>query len=262
MTPPASGVAHLLPHWNSVAARISASSRVVIFLDFDGTLVDIAPRPELVRLKSAARRVLQRLARHPRVTLVVVSGRRRRELLEHIGIRGIHYFGLYGWESDAKCSLPGNLRVALKRAHKLLTHNLRAYPDVWIEDKRSTLSIHLLDVSLADQKRLRPQIHAWLNPFRRVLRVEANIRDMEVLPRSFPGKGLAVRKFLTQPAFRRALPFYFGDDFSDESGFAAVRRGVSVHVGKKRATQARYNVRTPAEVAAVLAKIEAALPKP
>jgi trehalose 6-phosphate phosphatase len=261
MTKSARGVSRLLPQWDRVAARIRDHSRVVIFLDFDGTLVDIAPRPELVRLRPAARRILQRLAFHPRATLVVVSGRRRSELLEHIGIRGMHYFGLYGWERNAKCALPAKLRAALKRAHVRLTQGLRAHPAVWIENKRSTLSIHLLDVSAADQKLLRPKIRAWLKPFGRVLRFEENIRDVEVLPRSIPGKGLAVRKFLAQPAFRNALPFYFGDDFSDESGFAAVRRGISVHVGKRRATCARYNVRKPAEVAAALAKLEAALSK-
>lgn len=255
----ARGVSHLLPQWERIAARICDHSRVVVFLDFDGTLVDIAPRPELVRLRPTARRALQRLARHPRATLVVVSGRRRAELLEHIGIRGMHYFGLYGWERNAKSALPAKLRAALKRAHMRLMQNLRAHPAVWIENKRSTLSIHLLDVSAADQKRLRPKIRAWLKPFRRVLRIEENIRDLEVLPRSIPGKGLAVRKFLAQPAFRRALPFYFGDDFSDESGFAAVRRGIPVHVGKKRATRAHYNVRNSKEVTAALAKLEKVL---
>jgi trehalose 6-phosphate phosphatase len=259
MTVPARGVSPLSSHWARIAARIRSQSRVVIFLDFDGTLVAIAPRPELVRLTPEARNLLRRLVRDPRATLVVVSGRRRAELLEHIGIRGMHYFGLYGWERNAKSALPPKLRAALQRAHTQLTRHLRAYPAVWVENKRSTLSIHLLDVPRAEQKRLRPQIRAWLKPFRHELRLEENLRDVEVLPRSFPGKGLAVRRFLAQPAFRRALPLYFGDDFSDESGFAAVRRGISVHVGKRRATRARYNVKDPAEVAAVLAKVESVL---
>jgi trehalose 6-phosphate phosphatase len=259
MTSSVRGVSHLSSDWDRIAARIRAHSRVVIFVDFDGTLVAIAPRPELVRLTPKARKLLRRLVRHPRVTLVVVSGRRRYELLDHIGIRGMHYFGLYGWERNAKSVLPPKLRSALKRALVQLTRHLRAYPAVWIENKRSTLSIHLLDVPRAEQKHLRPQIRAWLEPFRHELRIEENLRDMEVLPRSFPGKGLAVRRFLAQPGFRRALPFYFGDDFSDESGFAAVRRGVSVHVGKRRATRARYNVSDPTEVASALAKLEAVL---
>jgi len=259
MSPPAPGVSHLLSQWDHVAARVRAHSRVVIFLDFDGTLVAIAPRPELVRLTPAAREVLQRLARHPRATLVMISGRRRAQLLEHVGIRGIHYFGLYGWERSAASPLPARVSATLRRARLQLERHLRAYPSVWVEDKRSSFSVHLLDVPAAIQPRVRRQLRAWLKPFRRTLRAAENLRDVEVLPRSIPGKGLAVRRFLAQSAFRRAFPLYFGDDFSDESGFVAVRRGISVHVGKRRATRARYTVLDPAEVAAALAKLETVL---
>jgi trehalose 6-phosphate phosphatase len=255
----AGGVSPLLSQWNRIATQIRAHSRVVVFLDFDGTLVAIAPRPEQVRLTPAARNILGRLARHPRVALVMISGRRRTELLKHVGIRGIHYFGLYGWERAGTCSLPARARAALRRARVQLQRHLRAYPSVWIESKRSSLSVHLLDVPAAIQPRVRRDLRAWLKPFRRTLRAVENLRDVEVLPRSIPGKGLAVRRFLAQPAFRRAFPLYFGDDYSDESGFAALRRGVSVHVGKKRATLARYHVRSPIEVAKTLTKLEAAL---
>jgi trehalose 6-phosphate phosphatase len=259
MRRPARGVSPLLSQWNRVATQIRTHFRVVVFLDFDGTLVAIAPRPEQVRLTRASRNILRRLARHPRVTLVMISGRRRAELLKHVSIRCIHYFGLYGWERGGNCSLPARTRSALRRARVQLHHHLRAYPSAWIESKRSSLSVHLLDVPAAIQPQVRRDLRAWLKPFRRTLRAVENLRDVEVLPRSIPGKGLAVRRFLAQPAFRRAFPLYFGDDYSDESGFAAVRRGVSVHVGKKRATLARYHVRSPVEVARALAKLEEAL---
>jgi trehalose 6-phosphate phosphatase len=259
MRPPGRGVPHLLSQWDRVEARIRAHSRVVVFLDFDGTLVAIAPRPDQVRLTSASRGILERLARHPRSTLVVVSGRRRAELLRYIGIRGIHYFGLYGWERSAACSLPVSIHAALRRARIQLEHHLRAYPSAWIENKRSSFSVHLLDVPAAIQPRVRRQLRAWLKPFGRTLRAVENLRDVEILPRSIPGKGTAVRRFLAQVGFRHAFPLYFGDDLSDESGFVAVRRGASVHVGKGRATRARYSLRDPLEVAAALVKLEAAL---
>jgi trehalose-6-phosphatase len=82
---------------------------------------------------------------------------------------------------------------------------------------------------------------------------------VEILPRSIPGKGLAVREFLRDSADKKSLAFYFGDDYSDESGFVAVGRGASVHVGKPRVTKARYRVRTPGEVAKVLGRIEGVL---
>ncbi len=259
MKRPPRRVPHFLKQWDRLAPRIHASSRVTVFLDFDGTLVNIVPRPDQVRLKPKARNILRRLARHPRVTLVVVSGRRRAELLHYIGVPGIRYFGLYGWDRSAKSALPAAVRQALRRARTELTRHLRAYPDIWIESKGSTFSVHLLDAPAALQPRVRRELLVLLKPFRRTLRVLENIRDVEVLPCSMPGKGMAVRQFLAQPAFRRSFPIYFGDDLSDESGFVAVRRGLSVLVGKRSPTRARYFVHTPAEVAAALTKLEAAL---
>ena len=210
----------------------------------------------MVRLTPAARNILRRLARHPLVTLVVISGRRRPELLEHIGISRIHYFGLYGWESSAKWLLPASVRTALRRVRAHLKPLLDAYPDVWIENKRSSLSVHLLDVPAALQPRVRRELRARLLPFRRTLHAVGNIRDVEILPRSIPGKGMAVRRFLAQTGYPQSFPFYLGDDFSDEPAFAAARKGISILVGKRRATQAQFSLRGPAEVAAALSRME------
>jgi trehalose 6-phosphate phosphatase len=263
MTSPARGVVRLLPNWNRIAelvrTRVRKDGRVAIFLDFDGTLVDIAPRPELVRLRPAARRILQRLARHRRARVFLISGRRREELVQHIGIRGIGYFGLYGWEGGKASALPPQARAELRRAKRQFEAHLRTYPTAWIENKTSSLSIHLLAVPREQQPRLRRELAGWLQPFRKSLRAIVNLRDVEILPRSIQGKGTAVRRLLAQPKLRGSFPFYFGDDLSDESAFAAVGRGVSVHVGKGHATRARYSVRTPAEVAIALGKLEAVL---
>jgi trehalose 6-phosphate phosphatase len=256
MKPPARKVPHLLENWDDVAKKIHKYGRVTIFLDFDGTLVDIASRPDEVRLTTAARSILRRLAKHRHATVVVVSGRRRAELLQHIGIPGFHYFGLYGWERNAKSSLPPKVRATLVRASVQLKPLLADYPTLWIENKRSSLSVHLLDVPAARQPRVRSELRERLMPFRKTLHAVENIRDIEVLPRSIPGKGIAVSRFLAQRAHKKSYPFYFGDDYSDESGFAAVRRGISVQVGHPRPTQARYNLRNPAEVATALTKLE------
>jgi trehalose 6-phosphate phosphatase len=259
MTKAVRKVSHLLNEWDKVAKRISASPGVVVFLDFDGTLVDIAPRPELVKFRRAARAALQRLARNPNAKVVMISGRRRAELLHHVGIRGIQYFGLYGWEHSASSVMPASVRRALNRARKKLEFQLRAYPSVWVENKASSLSIHLLDAPTAIQDIIRRHLRAALKAFGRDLKMVENIRDLEVLPRSFPSKGDTVRRILAQPAFRRAFPIYFGDDFSDESGFAAVSKGAAILVGKARQTRARFILENPAEVAAALQKIEKVL---
>jgi trehalose 6-phosphate phosphatase len=247
---------HLFAQWDRIARRIRENKRVVMFLDFDGTLVRIASMPGNVRLEDGMRDVLRKLAAHRNVTLAVISGRQRAELQHYIGIRKMKYMGLYGWESNGNKRVPYTDRVALARMLVELLVKLPAYPGVWIEPKRSTFSIHLKGASGETQRQMRQHVKQRVKPLRETLRVMANLRDVEVAPVSIGDKGVAVRKFLDEPAMRGALPIYFGDDLSDEPAFAAARKGISILVGKRRTTRAQFCLRGPGEVATALSRME------
>jgi trehalose 6-phosphate phosphatase len=252
-------VPHLFRHWQDVVARIRLQRRAIIFLDFDGTLVHIASRPNRVRMQPAMRRILRRLANNPKLTMVVISGRRRDELQRCIGIPKLHYLGLYGWDRRGKTPLPASARVALFRVHVLLLKELTACPGVWIEPKQNSFSVHLLGARPAVQRRARQLVRTFLHSFRATLQLLENLRDIEVMPLSIPDKGAAVREFLTKPASRGKLALFFGDDLSDEPAFQTVHPGVSVLVGKTRKTRAQFRLRGPEEVAVALTRVEEAL---
>jgi trehalose-phosphatase len=247
---------HLFAQWERIARRIRGNKRLVVFLDFDGTLVRIAPMPDGVRLEDETRDVLRKLAAHPKVTLAVISGRQRAELQRYIGVRNVKYMGLYGWESNGNERLPFPVRLALARTLVELLGELPSYPGVWIEPKRSSFSVHLKTASGETQRQVRQQVKRRVRPLRETLQVMANLRDVEVAPLSIGNKGEAVRKFLDEPEMRGALPIYFGDDFSDEPGFDAAREGISILVGKRRTTRASFSLRGPAEVTAALSRME------
>ncbi len=247
---------HLFANWDHISRRIRNNPRLAMFLDFDGTLVRIAPLPTSVHLEENTRDVLKKLAAHQKVTLAIISGRQRAELQRYIGIRKLKYMGLYGWENNGRKRLPFPVRLALVRALVELLKDLPNYPGVWIEPKRSSFSVHLLGANAETQQQARRKVKERVAPLQETLRVMANLRDVEVAPVSIGDKGIAVRKFLDEPSMRGALPIYFGDDFSDEPGFAAARKGISVLVGKRRATQAQFCLRGPAEVAAALSRME------
>src|SRR5258707_3860747 len=154
MTPARHTTPHLFAQWDRIARRIRGKKRLVLFLDFDGTLVRIAPMPESVRLEQGTKEVLQKLAGNRTVTLAIISGRQRAELKRYIGIRKMKYMGLYGWESDGNKRVPFPIRVALVRTLVGLLAELHAYPGVWIEPKRSSFSVHLLGASAETQRRL------------------------------------------------------------------------------------------------------------
>lgn len=246
---------HLFSHWNQIEKRIRRNKRVALFLDFDGTLVRIAPKPEAVRLEEWTRGALKKLAAHRNVTLTVISGRRRSELQQYIGVPRLKYMGLYGWESDGKKRVPFGSRVALARALVELVNDARLFPGVWIEPKHNSFSIHLLAAGPEARRGMKEQVRKRISPLRDVLKAMINLRDVEVAPAAIGDKGVAVRKLLAAPALRGALPIYFGDDLSDEPAFAAARNGISVLVGKRRATRAQFSVRGPAEVTVALSKL-------
>jgi trehalose-phosphatase len=247
---------HLFAEWERVARRIHRKKRLVIFLDFDGTLVRIAPKPEAVRLEQGTRDVLQKLAGHRNVVLVVISGRQRADLQHYIGIRGIRYMGLYGWECSGKMRIPFPVREVLAHTLVSLRAALASYPGVWIEPKHNSFSVHLLGTSSETQRQVRLLVKKHLKPLEKTLQEMENLRDVEVAPVAIGDKGVAVRKFISEPALRGALPVYFGDDFSDELAFVATRKGIPILVGKRRMTRAKYSLRGPAEVAAALSRME------
>jgi trehalose 6-phosphate phosphatase len=249
-------VPHLFQHWDDVAKRVRESRHLLIFLDFDGTLVPIAPRPDMVRVDAVTRRVLHRLGKRRRVTLAVISGRRREELQQFIPDRHVRYLGLYGWERNGRLELSSVERVDIAHAHGLLIDLVREHPKLWIEAKDISLSVHLRDVKPAAQPRVRKAVRRILSPFRRSLHMFENILDIEIVPHSIRDKGAAVLDFLAKPAMRHDLPFFFGDDFSDEPAFAAVKKGVSVLVGKPRPTHAQFHLHGPDEVTKALVRLE------
>lgn len=248
-----------LRHWRRLAPPIRASRHLLIVLDFDGTLVHIAPRPDQVRIAPNILRMLKSLAKNPRVTLAVISGRRRVELRRHIGIRNIRYLGMYGWENGKKRMLPSSAMTALLRVRTNLLADLSGFPGVWIEHKDCGFSIHLLAAKPAVRRRIRRHVRLLLRAHRHALHPFENLRDIEIIPLCIQDKGAAVRILLADPACRDALPIYIGDDLSDEPAFAALRSGISVLAGKPRRTCARFHLRGPAGVVAALARLEEAL---
>lgn len=248
----------LFRDWKDVEKQIRRAGQVNLMLDFDGTIVAIAPRPDQVRLALPMRRMLAHLGKDRRLTVTVISGRRRAELRQFLPFRGIRCRGLYGWEQNARTSLPAASRRALQSAYRLLSQRLRLFPGLWIEDKKLSLSVHLKDVPADVSGWARREITRLLGPGARQFRILQNQRDVEILPRAIYDKGSAVRRILRKSR-AASLPLYFGDDFSDEPAFQAARRGVTVHVGRARPTSAKYHLRNPAEVAVALQKLEAAL---
>jgi len=247
---------HLFEHWRSIRARLKRARYVALFLDFDGTLAPLRDRPEEAELSTLTRRLLRRLARHPRLTVCIISGRRAADTRKRAGVRGVCCIGLHGGERDGHLRLKPQTLKVLERARRNLEERLARLEGLWVEDKFASFVVHYQEARPKVVRQARALVREVLEPLGSRVRVLHGKKVWEILPEEIKGKGEAVREMLSELA-RPAVPIYVGDDITDESAFAALPRGVTIRVGTPRRTRARYELRNSEEVQVFLERLEA-----
>lgn len=223
-----------------------------LFLDVDGTLVEIEREPGAVHVPARLCTVLEQLAAATDGALALVSGRSVGQLDQLFAPLRMNAAGLHGLERR-------NLRTQVVRAEPDLAvfappraelgRFARDHEGVLLEDKGLTLALHYRNA---------PQ---WADEAKRVARAVVAASDgalvllegKMVLELKPPGadKGHAIAAFMEEPPFRGRLPVFVGDDVTDEAGFTAINQlgGVSIRIGADvRATAAHYGLRDVSSV--------------
>ena len=192
----------------SAVERLSeAPERAAIFLDVDGTLAPIAPRPEDARVPDEARVEVARLA--GRYALVAcVSGRTGEDARRLVGVEGVRYVGAHGLELAPDA---GRWRDAI--------HSFAATVDWPVEDKGLTVSFHYRQAE--DESAALEYLEEVAERARRAgLIPRFGRKVLEIRPPVHADKGTAVRQMLDETGLQRAL--YAGDDSTDVDGFRAL----------------------------------------
>jgi trehalose 6-phosphate phosphatase len=229
---------------------------LALFIDFDGTLVALRRRPSDVKpLDLPLRRVLRGLARHKRLTLYVISGRRLAELRKLVPVQGIRLLGLHGLEGRDVPPLDDERRL-LQKAKQLLNERLSNAPEIWLEDKRLGIAVHYRGASRPAVRLARAVLGEVLRAIGPQIHMVQGHKVWELLPRQISGKGAAVSALLSKLP-QPTLAIFVGDDATDESAFRALPGGLTIRVGKHPRTTARYLLRSPVEVKMFLLKLEA-----
>jgi trehalose 6-phosphate phosphatase len=183
-------------------------TKAALFLDVDGVLAPIVPKPEDARVPDETREELRRL--NERYALVAcISGRAGADARRIVGIPELVYVGNHGLELDAEAA------AWRKRLQRFLAGV--AWPAT--ENKQLTASLHYRGApdegaaraALEDVKG-RAEAEGFVARFGR--------KVLEVLPPLDVHKGTAVRQLLAEQSLRRAL--YAGDDTTDLDGFKAL----------------------------------------
>jgi trehalose 6-phosphate phosphatase len=229
------------------------TEQIALFLDFDGTLVEIAPSPDDVHVDRRLPAALDGLRLRLGGALALVSGRPVALLDEMMTPYRFDAAGLHGAQlrlggQDAPHAAPSD---ALHEAMRAMVRFANAHVGIIVEDKRQSVALHWrLAPSLAEEAlALMEQVAAEIGPSMRLQRGKA---VAELVPAT-ASKGGAIRWLLQQEAYAGRQPVFIGDDITDEDGFAAVNeaQGLSIRIGEGE-TCARHRLASPTALRRVL----------
>lgn len=208
--------------------------RPALFLDFDGTLVEIARNPEGVEVADRLTPILRRVVDRLDGAVAVVTGRRIADIDTFLGLP-IAAAGLHGLETRPA---PGELLQVVPPPPEIdvLRQRLSSHPvlgnGVMLEDKGAGLVLHYRNApERADE--VKAAMDAALDGLTEALHVVPGKMVLEAKRRGFD-KGEAVRAFMAHPPFAGRTPIFFGDDVTDEDGMraAAALGGFGVKIGE------------------------------
>jgi trehalose 6-phosphate phosphatase len=221
---------------------LRTSVEAALFLDFDGTLVNIAPHPDQVEVVRSLPGLIRDLGDALNGRVALISGRALSALDKLLGPIDIAMAGSHGGEFRPAGSrevhpLANPLPVGISAP---LARFARENGELLVEHKPFSMAVHY---------RGHPAMHEPLLAIASDLAAShgAKIKDGKmVVEVVMPGsdKGSAVSRFMEMPLFAGATPYFVGDDVTDEDAFSTVTQfgGGGILVGAMRPTAALWRL--------------------
>ncbi len=228
-----------------------------LFLDIDGTLVDIAPTPDSVTVLPTLPTLLNDLRQTLGGALALISGRSMIEI-DYLFPGRLDAAGTHGVEwRHAGTMLPedGNHHDAMSNLMPEIEDRVRKLPGLLIEKKSHSFALHY-------RQHPERESDAWSLAGSALQALGADFRLLfgkgvvEIVAAN-ADKGMAIKRFMALPPYRGRIPVFVGDDVTDECGFQVVNQmgGVSIRVGDTSFSLARFKIGTPPELRAWLSAI-------
>jgi trehalose 6-phosphate phosphatase len=223
-----------------------------LFLDFDGTLFELAETPGAIRVPIGLGSLLKRVSDRLGGRVAIISGRSVKDLDRYLDSSGFAVSGSHGLEMRLRSGelVPLSAPVALKELVEEISRFAEQNQGLVVEEKPFSIALHYRQApKLQDQVLALVEDLASAHGFS----VQHGKMVAEVRPRG-ADKGDALRVLMKEPEFTGARPVFVGDDLTDEVAFeaAAEMGGDGILVGNARASAARYRLPDVASVAAWL----------
>lgn len=239
----------------SARAAFIRDEPLAIFLDVDGTLLEIAATPDRVRVPASLRNTLQLTFAREQGALALLSGRSLEDLDRLFAPCVFPASGKHGLEvrlPSGKIIRPDLDPSVLDRARGWLRLLEKENRGLLLEDKAVALAMHY---------RLAPRLASEVEMVMNEMSVELGdafvVRSghcvCQLMPRGYDERS-AIQLLMKEREFAGRMPVFVGDDPTDEAGFRCVNEmgGHSIRVGKLEETAARYRFGSVSTVAAWL----------
>lgn len=224
--------------------------RFSLFLDLDGTLIDLAAHPDAVTVPPRLVDLLSQLDNKLQGAMAIVSGRPITALDKLLSPYHGPAVGIHGAEHRQRDRpiirqhVPVMPPSLVEKVQHVLIHESSAF----IEHKGATLAVH--------HRRNQAQAHNLENELHTLCINEApewaliaGHQVFEIKPRSV-NKGTGVSALMQFSPFAGSCPIAIGDDITDLDLFAAARQhgGLTIAVGSRLAGKGDLQLASPAEV--------------
>ena len=218
---------------------------LALFLDLDGTLLELASRPELVEVPESLLQLLTRLNDGLDGALALISGRALNNMDLVMAPLRLTSAGSHGLEMRQGDSSMLSVASPISVPHEVtqrLKELARECPGLLIEPKTAGIAVHFRQAPL-HAERVREVLHELVG----TLGSDFELLDGKMLLEMRPAgahKGLAIEQFMQLPPFAGRTPVFLGDDITDEDGFYVVNElgGYSARVGTAPGSVARYRL--------------------
>ena len=225
-----------------------------LFLDFDGTLVELAEAPDAIAVPDTLGPLLAGLAERLEGRLAIVSGRAIADIERYLDCAGLAVSGSHGLElrmADGHL-VPPPRPDCLDDVRAEIVRFSETGAGLLVEDKPASVALHFRQ---APEREAEVTALAFALAERTGLSVQLGKMVAELRPAG-ADKGDALRTLMREPPFAGARPVFVGDDLTDEHAFdaAAALGGAGILVGAARESAARYRLNNVDEVAAWLSQ--------
>jgi trehalose 6-phosphate phosphatase len=229
-----------------------------LFLDFDGTLVEIASQPDGVEVAAGLPELLSRLNDTLGGAVALVSGRGLDDIDRLLGANSLAAAGQHGLErrdSAGRRTTATIDRGALADITETLERFVATHPGTRLEPKGMTVALHFRNAPAAEAE-ARAVTSGLMERHGDAFHVQEGKMVLEVKPKGST-KGTVVEHLLTEPPFAGRVPVFIGDDVTDEDGFRVVNDhgGLSIQIGTRLPTAARARIASVGELHAWLGDI-------